>query len=204
MNALRSTRSFASVVVLAAASLVTVAGCSPTSDDVYTADERSGDVGAVARGEVRFPLPIGSAVPDGSGVATTLTPSMRGVRVDLQDMYVDGTCDSDAHGEFYYEVDLDGRPIARRSRDDYQSAAVGDSISLVASRVFFVQEDEPFSLDVRVSEADDFLNGGDDLVGDREVTYFPSDVDPGTLWQTMPLGHGDCAVRVSYSLTRVQ
>src|SRR5688572_1278028 len=102
-----------STFALVAAATTILSGCISETDDVYTADEQRPHLGAIARGEARFPLPVGTIVPDANGVATPLTASMEGVRLELQGLIVDGTCDSDrvGNGEFYYEMDLNGRPI---------------------------------------------------------------------------------------------
>lgn len=183
-----------------------IAGCSSRTDDVYTADERRPDVGAVARGEAAFPVAVGSLVPDANGMAKPLTPTMRGVRITFQDILVDRTCDSGTteDGEFYYRVNLDDRRLALRDSDHYQSAPAGGSIPIEATRVFFVEPDERFTLQLSVWDADGMLNGADDFVGERRVTYTASDLGRNSLWETVPLGKDDCAVRMTYALERVQ
>src|SRR4051812_25099159 len=92
---MRSYSMFAAIVATALAS----AACTLETNDVYSPDEQRSDVAAIARGETAFPVAPGASVPDANGVATKLTPTMRGIRVRFMDLMVNGTCDSEVGGE---------------------------------------------------------------------------------------------------------
>jgi hypothetical protein len=204
MLPLRSCHSFLFALIAGATFL---AGCSAEDPyAVYTHDERRADVAPVARGEVSFPVLVGTNVPDANGNAKALTKTMRGIRVRFVDITVDGTCDSDVggEGEFYYQLGINDRDVARRPQDRWYSAKLGESIGVDASRVFFVEPDDTFSVQLSVSEEDDFLNGGDDQVGSRHLPYTARDIDYSSKWNSVELGSGDCAVSVTYVLERVQ
>lgn len=195
--------------VLLALSLLTLsaAACSATqTDDVYTADEQRPDVGAVARNEVAFPLADGTVVPDVNGVAVPLRPGMAGVYVQFRDLIVNGTCDSDTNGEgeFYYDLGINGRTVGKRSATHYVSLAQNDSTQLQASRVFFIDADEPFAIRLDVSEDDDFLNGKDDHVGTDSESYTANGLVRGQAFRSVEIGSGDCDVTIEYTLQRVQ
>jgi hypothetical protein len=183
-----------------------IAGCTSPTDEVWSPDEQRSDVGAVARGDANFPLRAGTTVPDANGVATTLTPTMQGFRVQFNEIVVKGTCDSDSggHGEFYYQMGINGRAIARRSSDRSLSKREGESISIDASRVFFVEPNETFTVHVSVSDEDDFMNGADDSVGTRHIPYVARDFGSRSVWRDLDMGDDDCGVLVSYTLDRVQ
>lgn len=184
-----------------------LSGCSAHTDNVYTADEQQPRIGAIARDEVQLPLAAGTMVPDANGTAKPLTPTMRGVRIELHDLYVIGTCESDTSGsgEFYYQISINQREVARRSPDNWYSAKRDETVPITANRVFFVEPDEPFAIRIRVSEHDDFLNGADDDVGERDMHYSAPDLDRGAVFEAVGIGSSpDCSVIARYSLKLVQ
>jgi hypothetical protein len=196
-----------SVLVALSLLALSAAGCSATqTDDVYTADEQRADVGPIARDEVVFPLAVGTTVPDASGVAVPLRAGKAAVYVRFIDLIAVGTCDSDSggEGEFYYDLGIDGRSVGKRSSGRYVSLAQDDSTQLQASRVFFVDADEPFNVRIDVSEEDDFLNGKDDHVGTDSESYTANGLVNGRAYRSVDIGSGDCGVTVEYSLERVQ
>jgi hypothetical protein len=188
------------------ASALCLVACSSESFDVFTPDEQRPDVGAIARGETRLPLPVGTPVPDADGHARPLTATMQGIRVKFVDMGVDGTCDSDVggEGEFYYDMGINARSTVRRPSDRWYSAKEGQSIPVDSERTFFVEPGETFAVRMSASEADDFLNFKDDVVGSQSIVHAAADVRGGSLWLDAELGSGDCALHVTYTLERVQ
>ncbi len=198
--------SFALTFALSALGLG-LAGCSSTpTDDVYTADENTPSVGAIARDEAAYPIAAGTMVPNANGVAVPLTTTMQGLRVELYDMVVMGNCEpsDEEQGEFYYQIDVNGRAIARRDSSHTTNAGYGESIGVNAKRVFFVDEGEVFKLNFGVSEQDDFMNGKDDFVGARAIPLTTADVQAGNFVETIDIGSGSCKVQAQYSLSLVQ
>jgi hypothetical protein len=188
------------------ASALCLAACTSENFDVFTADEHRADVGAIARGETRLPLPVGTLVPDADGRARPLTATMQGIRVQFVDMGVDGTCDSDVggEGEFYYDMGINARSTVRRPADRWYSAKEGQSIPIDSERTFFVEPGETFAVRMSATEADDFLNFKDDVVGAQSIVHAAADLRGGSLWLDAELGSGDCALHVTYALERVQ
>lgn len=208
MFSLRSVSvSFAlSFSALAIASMLGGCTVNTDGDNVYSNDERRSDIMPIARGDASFPIAYGAAVPDANGNAAALDRDMVGVRVRFSDMYVEGNCESSDsdEGEFYFDLGINGRAVGRRDRNHYESAHEGDSVRVDVSRVFFVKPDEAFSVTMKADEADDFMNGDDDHVGSASIPYTSRTMPRFGEWQGVQLGHGDCAVTISYALDRVQ
>lgn len=200
------TKTLSLALSFAFAATTALVGCSVSSDDIYTTDEQRPGIGAIARDEVTFPLAYGTPVPNAYGRATPLTRTMQGVRVEFYDMVVLGNCEPDASepGEFYYQIDLNGRAVARRDGGNTISAREGEAINVAARRVFFVEPGEVFDLNFGVSESDGFMNGKDDFVGARRLPFTTTDLERGNFSETLDIGSGDCKVQAPYSLTRVQ
>jgi hypothetical protein len=196
-----------SSLVLATLAASFAAGCTvKTSDDVYTGDEHRSDIAAIARDEASFPLRVGTAVPDADGNAVALSPTMEGVRVRFLEIRADETCDSDSDGagEFYFDFGINHRSVGRRDASQYLSIHRDEVANVDATRVFFVEPNETFTVRLDVNEDDDMFNGADDHVGTREIPYQARDLQNSTSWRTTTIGSGDCRVTVTYTLDRVQ
>jgi hypothetical protein len=202
-----------SSMILAAFALSTsiVAGCKVQTDDVYTADETNVDIAPIARDEVRFPLPQGTRVPNADGVAVELQPTMRGIRLEFEDFIVDRACEPDSssdnatdRGEFYFQIDLNNRPIVRRPSESSYSAAAGSRIPVSARRVFFINAGEEFVVRFGVSENDDLFTGADDFVGNRSIVLSDNGLANGPVTHLLRIGDSDCQVHAQFVVSRVQ
>lgn len=201
VRALRLTAASRLAIILGATA-AGLAGCAAKTDDVYTADE-AGRLGRIARGEADYPLEVGTEVPDVDGRATELTSTMRGVRLEVAELRVEESCDSET-GEFYFEIGVGHRPIAIRRADDAKSVSQGGVLPIDASRVFFAESAGSFSVYSAVSEEDDFLRFGDDEVGSKRAEHPVKDVEKAVTWHEVRLGSGSCSAWLTYGLERVQ